>query len=328
MTAGPVSVVVCAYTEQRWDRICEALRSVGDQTLPAGETILVVDHNEALLRRSRAAFEPLVRVLTSTGAPGLSGARNSGVAAALGEVVVFLDDDAVAEPDWLWWLVQAYDDPSVMGTGGRALPVWPGGGLRPGWLPEEFDWVVGCSFTGQPVGAADVRNFLGANMSFRRQAFDLVGGFSEAVGRVGSRPVGCEETEFCIRLRQAEPAARLRYEPAAVVHHHVSEQRTRWSYFRRRCYAEGLSKALVSRMVGPQDGLSTERSYVSSVLPRAALTAVRESLATRDPRRLARAGNVVTGLAVTVTGYAVAQAMARASRTSPPTRPTRPTIPV
>lgn len=312
MTGVSVSVVVCAYTEDRWDRICEALASVARQTVPAAQTILVVDHNEALLARAREAFAPEVEVLASSGTPGLSGARNTGVVAATGEVVAFLDDDAVAEPDWLAVLVRAYDDPLVLGTGGRAVPVWPDGGDRPHWLPGEFDWVVGCSYTGQPEAPADVRNFLGANMSFRRSAFELAGGFSDGIGRVGTRPVGCEETEFCIRLRQAEPRARLRYEPAAVVHHHVSAPRTRWSYFRSRCYAEGLSKALVSRMVGPQDGLASERAYVSSVLPRAVLRSVRDALRSRQPRRLALGANVLVGLVVTTTGYAVTRAGTRA----------------
>lgn len=315
MSAGRVTVVVCAYTEERWDAICAALASVAAQDRPPAETVLVVDHNDALLSRARAAFEPGVHVVASTGTPGLSGARNTGVEVATGDVVAFLDDDAVAEPDWLARLCGPYEDPAVMGTGGRAVPVWPGGGRRPYWLPEEFDWVVGCSYTGQPQATTDVRNFLGANMSFRREAFRIAGGFSDTVGRVGTRPVGCEETEFCIRLRQRRPGTRLLYEPTAVVHHHVSAPRTRWRYFRSRCYSEGLSKALVSRMVGAQDGLSAERSYVSSVLPRAVVTALLEALRLRQPRRVVLAANVVIGLAATTTGYASTRARTRDGRT-------------
>jgi glucosyl-dolichyl phosphate glucuronosyltransferase len=87
-------------------------------------------------------------------------------------------------------------------------------------------------------------------MSFRREVFELVGGFTEWLGRLGARPLGCEETELAIRIRQRRPEARLLYDPAAVVHHHVPRQRARWRYFRSRCYAEGLSKAAVSRLVG------------------------------------------------------------------------------
>jgi glycosyltransferase involved in cell wall biosynthesis len=297
------SVVVCAYTEDRWTLIRAAVDSVLRQDPAPDEVLLVVDHNDRLLDRSRQAFAATVRVIPSAGSPGLSGARNTGVAAARGDVIVFLDDDAVARPDWLSLLLRGYDDPLVMGTGGRALPVWPEGGRRPGWLPEEFDWVVGCSYAGEAREVSDVRNFLGANMSFRREAFEVAGQFDASVGRVGTRPVGCEETEFCIRLRQLAPHARLQREPAAVVDHHVAAARTQWRYFRARCYAEGMSKAVVGRLVGHDDGLSSERAYVRSVLPRAVARSLAEAVRTRELPALLRAANVVAGLGFTTAGY-------------------------
>src|SRR2546429_6452067 len=114
---------------------------------------------------------------------------------------------------------------------------------------------------------ADVRNVIGAAMAFRREAFTLAGTFSDLVGRVGTTPTGCEETELCIRLRRAKGTARIVYLPDVAVSHHVTPDRLRVSYFLRRCLGEGLSKARVSRLVGADAGLSSERSYVSRVLP-------------------------------------------------------------
>jgi GT2 family glycosyltransferase len=294
-----ISVVVCAYTDRRWEDIVAAVASVRAQTRPPQRTILVVDHNRPLLERARAAF-PDVLVVPSTGRPGLSGARNTGVSHAVGDVVAFLDDDARAEPDWLERLAARYASPAVAGVGGAATPAWPG--RRPRWLPPEFDWVVGCSFAGMPEEAAPVRNLIGANMSFRREVFGSVGGFTDGLGRVGSRPLGCEETELGIRLRQWRPGARLVYEPAAVVRHRVTAERTAWRYFCSRCYAEGRSKAMVSRLVGARDALETERRYVRSVLPRAVLRGL-------DPRRhdrpggIAAAGAILAGLGLAAAGY-------------------------
>jgi O-antigen biosynthesis protein len=295
-----ISVVICAYTDRRWEDIVGAVASLRAQTRPPARTILVVDHNPPLLERAQAAF-PDVRVVPNEGRQGLSGARNTGVAHAIGEVVAFLDDDARAEPDWLERLAAGYANPLVVGVGGAATPVWPG--RRPRWLPPEFDWVVGCSFTGMPEAPAPVRNLIGANMSFRREVFGSVGGFTDGIGRVGSRPLGCEETELGIRLRQWRPGARLVYEPAAVVRHRVTADRTAWRYFCSRCFAEGISKAIVSRRVGAKDALETERRYVRSVLPRAIVRGL-------DPRRrhrsagVARAGAIVTGLLLAGAGYA------------------------
>jgi GT2 family glycosyltransferase len=295
-----ISVVICAYTERRWQDIVAALASIRAQTRPPARTILVVDHNPPLLERARVAF-PDVVVVPNDGRVGLSGGRNTGVSHAVGDVVAFLDDDARAEPDWLERLVTGYSSPSVVGVGGTAIPVWPG--RRPRWLPPEFDWVVGCSFVGLPTAATPVRNLIGANMSFRRQVFDAVGGFTDGLGRVGTRPLGCEETELGIRLRQRHTGIRLVYEPAAIVHHRVTKDRVAWRYFCSRCYAEGFSKAMVSRMVGAKDALETERRYVRSVLPRAMVRGL-------DPRRrhrsagLMRVGAVVAGLMLTTAGYA------------------------
>lgn len=295
------SVVICAFTTDRWDELCAAVASVAAQTLPARDTIVVIDHNDELLSRARKAF-PAARVVSNDGQRGLSDARNHGVRAANGTLVAFLDDDARAEPSWLERLAAAYDHPDVMGVGGSAAPAWAGAG-RPSWFPEEFDWVVGCSYRGLPDRRARIRNFLGCNMSFRREAFTIAGGFDTAVGRIGTRPVGGEETEFCIRLRRSRPGSVLVYEPLARVIHSVPAARRRWSYFRARCYAEGLSKAVVSRLAGSEDGLASERRYVIAILPAGVLRNLALAIARRDFGGLPRAGAIVAGLAVTTAGY-------------------------
>src|SRR4051794_10636657 len=118
------SVIVCAYTDRRWDELRAAVASVAEQTRPALETIGVADHNPALLGRRRRELAAVAPVATRQ-PRGLSGARNCGVAAAQGDVVAFLDDDAVAAPDWLERLLGPYGDRRVMGVGGAIEPVWP-----------------------------------------------------------------------------------------------------------------------------------------------------------------------------------------------------------
>ena len=213
---GDVSVVVCAYTMQRWGDTQKAVLSLLHQLDPVREVILVVDHNDELYYAACAAFAD-VQVIASTGPKGLSGARDTGVARAAGSIVAFLDDDAAAAPDWSRELVAGYDGADVIGVGGRIDPVWPTS--RPSWWPPEFDWVVGCSYTG-PRGRHPVRNMIGANMSLRADVCDT-GGFDTRIGRVGADVAGCEETELCIRARRLFPDTEILYQPGAVVRHTV-----------------------------------------------------------------------------------------------------------
>jgi glucosyl-dolichyl phosphate glucuronosyltransferase len=303
------SVVVCAYTLDRWDLLVAAVRAAASQQPAPCELVLVVDHNpELAARAARELEDEQVRVVENRYGRGLSGARNSGIEAARGELVAFLDDDALPADGWLAALLGPFADPRVVATGGTARPAWAAG--RPGWFPEEFDWVVGCSYRGQPEGLAEVRNPLGCNMAFRRHVFADVDGFREGVGRIGKRPLGCEETELCIRLRHRWPGSRILLVPEAVVDHHVTPERHGFAYFRQRCFAEGISKAAVTGQVGTGDGLSSERSYVTRTLPRGVVAglgaALRGSTDRTGGRRrdgLRRAGAIVAGCGITMAGY-------------------------
>ncbi len=297
--APTVTVVICAYTERRWDQIVEAVASLGRQTRPVDQVVLVIDHNPGLLERADRDLDGC-DVIPNTGPKGLSGARNSGVEQAKGEVVAFLDDDARAEPGWVDALVAPFRDPDVIGTGGVARADWHD--VRPTWFPEEFDWVVGCSYRGLPTTEATIRNPIGANMSFRRDAFEQAGGFQSEFGRMGTLPLGCEETEFSIRLRRYVPDGRIVQVPGAVVDHFVSPDRTTLAYFFRRCIAEGLSKATVTEHVGNQAGLASERRYVTHALPSGF---VRGLVPTDGGQGFspARSGMIVAGLFATTFGY-------------------------
>lgn len=304
MSAGfDVSVVLCTYTESRWDYLDTAVKSVQGQHTPPREIIVVVDHNQNLLERVRASF-PEVDVIENRQARGLSGARNSGIEASKGAVIAFIDDDAIAAPDWLEQLYAPYVDSDVVGVGGSIEPIWLSG--RPRWFPCEFDWVVGCSYLGMPDTAASVRNLIGCNMSYRREVFDAVGNFQSALGAAGEGlHICCEETELSIRLSKQLPAKVSYYEPKAKVKHQVPNSRGQWSYFTSRCYAEGLAKALVSRFVGAARGLASERSYVARTLPLGVARGLGDVVFHGDLAGFARAAAIIAGLIITTAGYVV-----------------------
>jgi len=302
MADRSVAVVICAYTMDRLADIERAVESVREQRHAADELILVIDHNDELAALARERFHD-ARVVVNAEARGLSGGRNTGIANAASDVVAFLDDDAQAGTDWLEAMLAWYDDPTIIAVGGTSEPVWRNG--RPGWFPDEFDWVVGCTYRGLPTAAADVRNLIGSNMSFRREVFARVGGFDHAIGRVGTRPVGCEETELCIRAVRLMPGSRIVFDPALRVSHYLPDGRAKWSYFRARCYAEGLSKAIVAELVGADRGLASERSYATRTLPAGVVMGIGDAIRQRRLAPLGRAGAIVAGLGLTGAGFAV-----------------------
>jgi len=302
----PVTVVICAYSERRWDQTRNAVASVLAQSPGPKQLVLVIDHNSGLAARARGELSGIaVTILENESVPGLSGARNTGLAAAKEPITAFLDDDAEARPGWLASLVEPYSQPEVVATGGGVYPCWPE--ARPWWLPPTFDWVVGCSYLGLPEIPAAIRNPIGANMSVRTEPALKAGAFDVVVGRVGSRPRGCEETEMAIRLTAGVPGSVVWYAPAAAVDHHVAKERLSVRYFLSRCWHEGMSKADVVRLAGTSAGLQSERRHTIAVIPRALLRDVL-ALATGDLAAVGRIGATVAGVASAVTGYVAGRA--------------------
>ena len=261
-----VTVVICAHSDVCWDDLVSVVASVKQQSYRPADIVLVIDHNPMLERRSNYELSG-VKVVVSDREKGLPGARNAGAAAADSEVVAFIDADAVPERNWLATLAAPYADPQVLGVGGQVKPVWQTG--RPNWFPPEFDWVVGCSYRGMPTQRSQVRNFNGAIMSMRRRLLVESGGFDAGLSRIGTLSLSFEEREICARLQRRYLDGVYLYEPMAMVRRHVPRARTTCSYYRSRCYAEGLSKAVVRGLAGPEWHMSSEKSYLRSIIPRA-----------------------------------------------------------
>jgi hypothetical protein len=293
------TVIVCAYTFERLELTSACLRAVLAQP-ERPEVIVVTDHNDELGDVLQTRF-PGVTVVPNSQRRGLGGARNSGVEAATGDLVAFVDDDAEPSPSWLAGLAVGFRDRRVVGVGGDAEPVWEG--PPPAWFPEEYLWVVGCSYRGMARDGS-VRNPLGCNMAFRRHVLVTVGGFDQMLGRIGNVPFGLEETELCVRLVKADPSARIVIVADASVRHHVPPGRQRPIYFLERCFYEGVGKAQL-RHLASSAALSSERSYALRVLPAAVLRELGSAIRLDRPiSRLSRVGAIIGGLGAAATGYA------------------------
>jgi glycosyltransferase involved in cell wall biosynthesis len=293
--ASKASVVSCIFDPVRLSNLCTALELVKRQTQPPSQIVVVVNGSEDLARLVRGALAGVTIVACPQ--VGVSYARELGLATATGEIVAFIDDDAIPSPNWLEQLVKPFAQEQVMMTSGWIIPKWVTS--RPRWFPEEFLWVVGCSYEGLPESGAIIRNPIGASMAIRKSIIDEVGMFESRLGRNSADGNGCEETEYAIRAHQRFPEMVVIHAADSVVEHLVPAGRTELRYFFTRCWREGRSKAILVDIAGRDDSLSAERNYVRSTLPRGVAKGLRRVTT------WGRSAAIIGGALTTAAGYAV-----------------------
>ncbi len=173
---------------------------------------------------------------------GLSAARNRAVREARGELLLFLDDDALPQPGWLETYIDAFRAPRVGAAGGPVEPIFDG--ALPAWLDSRFLPYLSAWDRGPEVVALRYNELpRGANMAFRRATFAVYGDFLEQLGRKGASLRSCEEIEYCLRLERG--GEEILYLPAAGVRHHVATQRLSVAWMAARFAAQGFSEAIL-----------------------------------------------------------------------------------
>ena len=222
-----VSVVVASYNGARTLRPC--LESLGRLNYPNYEVILVDDGSQDDSARIAAAF-PMVRFLPHGRNLGLSVARNTGIAAATGEIVAFTDSDCRADEDWLYYLVGDLLAGDFAGIGGH------------NFLPPE-DSCVAAAVMVSPGGPAHVmltdreaEHIPGCNMAFYKWALEEIHGFDPLFTKAG------DDVDLCWRLQQR--GRRIGFSPAGFVWHH---RRSTVRAYLRQQRGYGEAEALLVR---------------------------------------------------------------------------------
>jgi glycosyltransferase involved in cell wall biosynthesis len=245
MEAPAITALIC--THNRAARVATAIDSLLAQDLPPDQFEIVVVDNGSTDDTGRRVMQYGNPVrLVAEPRVGLSHARNAGWRAARGAFIAMLDDDAVADRDWLRVLVQAFTtiSPRPACVGGRIRPIWET--PRPGWLSDKLlqnltvlDWGA----TAHAV--VDLRRewLAGANFAVRRDVLERLGGFSDRLGRIGGDLLSGEE--ILLQRRLLAGGATCWYEPGAQVGHVIPADRLSSRWFRRRAFAQGLSDARI-----------------------------------------------------------------------------------
>lgn len=241
-----VSVIVCTYN--RCVSLAETLEALMRQQVRADtpwELIVVDNNSKDATRQTVERFRsrpcgPEVRYAFE-GRQGLSHARNHGLNLARGELVLFTDDDVIPEPGWVQTVADSMRDSGCDACGGFIAPIWEK--QPPAWLTERFYGFLALkpdSDGPRPIRSDEEPPF-GANMAFRREVFDRVGGFDPALGRTGTVLAAGEESDLFRRIIAG--GGSVMYFPQARVHHKVEAFRVRKQYFRRWRYQGSRNSA-------------------------------------------------------------------------------------
>ena len=277
MTAPAVSVVVVSRGRPRALRLC--LTALARLKYPAYEVIVVADRAGLDAVRGLPFADRIVQRLCD--AANISAARNIGIAAAAGEVVAFIDDDAVAEPKWLHHLAAPFADPAVTATGGfvrgrngitfqaRARVIDRGGWSRDAPLPD------GRTPATPTTGAGEVPRTEGTNMAVRHAVLTRIGGFDPAFRFYH------DETDLNMRLASA--GHRTVIVPLAQVHHAAAPSARRGGgrglhslydvgastavFLRRHCPVEDHPQHF-DRLRDEQRGRVLDRMIMGAIEPR------------------------------------------------------------
>lgn len=256
MQSPLVSVVVTSHTQDRFESLTSLLDSLTLQTYRNVEVVFVLEDSLELAKRVEAyANQRGVRNLTvvmNPGSPGLSASRNVGVQHSRGDILAFIDDDAVAFPNWAECIVRAFAEaPEVIGITGPAFPDWVGGAVP--WFPEEFYWLLSCPTPGWTgfTKPTPIRQAWGVNMAFRREAFTAAR-FSEAFS--GGERTGADDGDFSMQVRR-NTGKPILFHPSVCVSHKVDARRLATSFIWKKAFRDSYAKVrLKSLYAGGKDG--------------------------------------------------------------------------
>jgi len=263
-----VSVIIPSYNIENYHNLVDAIDSLLNQSYAAIEVVVVIHTSKNLYEEIVKAYgtQTKVKVIFNEQSLGAYAARNVGIRAARGDILAFLDDDAVADKKWVETLVSTYKELDAVAVGGKILPIWLP--RKPVYFPEELYWLVGVTHKGFAEDkVVEIRNAFGPNMSFKREVFEQVGLFNENLGfaRRGTSYIQAGEAEFSLRMTSKFGVGVI-YNPEAIVHHKIPVSKARLRLLFKRSFYQGYSKVLLQKWGPSPDSISTEKSHLKDLL--------------------------------------------------------------
>jgi len=255
-----ISVVICTYNRAAY--IQDAMQSLYDQTIERGDYEVIVvnnnstDNTELVCRSFIEAHNDARFHFYNEPEQGASFARNTGAHHALSPLLCFMDDDAVADKDYLERIVKFFEErPDAGGLGGRIIPKYIP--AEPHWMSHYVSSLVGHFHYNESICVFRPGKYpLESNMIVRKQDFDAINGFNAALpGVKGTLRIGGEGKDFFLRLQAL--GRKIYYDPSIRVHHVVEVAKLTDEYLYR--VASGIGRGERVRMKEKGSGAYTKK---------------------------------------------------------------------
>ena len=240
-----LSVILCTYNRDKY--IYNVLRSIADNDYPHNlyEIVLVnnnsTDNTQAECQRFQADYPDITFRYLVEPSQGLSYARNCGITNALGDLLVYVDDDATVNPQYLRTYADFFQrNPDAVAAGGPILPVYET--QEPSWMSHYTRQLI----TGRLYLGSRQRQFPrgafpgGGNACYRKTVFDAVGPFNVQLGRKGNSLIGAEEKDLFDKMTTR--GMHFYYLPNAILYHIIPPHKLTPDYFQRLTYGIGVSE--------------------------------------------------------------------------------------
>jgi GT2 family glycosyltransferase len=242
---GAVRISVVISTRNRAEQLPLCLDALIRQrdVMPEAYEVIVVDnasrdHTRRIVETAQRQSDR-VRYLYEEKL-GLSAARNAGAAQARGEILCFVDDDAIPSPGFLAEVLSSFEDRQATCVGGKIVAEWPDG-AAPAWFTPRYAHVVAQTSFGETARRLTRNEFpFGANIAFRKEVFQSLGGFDENLGKRAGNNIWGEEVDLCHRLQ--EKGFAFFYNPRALVWHVVGRGRATEHYFVESIFGKGITE--------------------------------------------------------------------------------------
>lgn len=260
-----ISIIVSTFSTERINDVENLLKSIKYQSYIYIEILIIVDENKELyykIEKLISDIEKDIRIIFNPKNEGLAFSRNIGIKNSTGDIIAFVDDDAILYPDWAEEIVKTFDKNNIGAVAGDIIPLWEYNFMS--WFPKELFWMISCSYSMTPDYKCEVERGFGTNMAFKKDIFFEVGMFDTEFGINGTRWIGGEDTIMFLKVKCN--GNKVFFNPEAKIFHKIYFYRIKLLNIIKRAFNGGYSVAKMNNLMKYNLSNSIEDKYLRMLI--------------------------------------------------------------